>query len=185
MYISRFRKTRYQIASFLQLLFGGFFGLVTLVGIGDMITDVEEAKTYWDVNLFFLIEVVLLLYCGIRNRIIVSSCNAFDEAFQKDGDGVVDIREISLRTGMKEEVVIKRLRLLLRKKCLIHVSVNFEGNEPEIILEDHNASLHGKQAGKEYMLISCPNCGGSSKVKAGVVAKCRYCGGYIKAESEA
>lgn len=183
MYINRIKKMKYLIFGFIQLVIGVILGLCALFGLWEILTEFEKVESFWEAYLFFGIAGGLFLVCGIRNKRMVDNCNAFNEAFKKDGDGIVDLREISLRSGMTEEVVMKRLRCLIKKRCLVHVSIDFEGERPIIVLEDHDASLFAKNVSGGYTEVSCPNCGASCRVKEGFVGKCSFCGGYIKENS--
>lgn len=185
MYINRIRKTRYGIFGIVQTGLGGFNAAVALVGFLEMLTKFEKVKEFWEAYPFFAVCAAILLFCGIRNLIIVRNCAMFNEAFEKDGEGVVTVAEISLRTGMPKKMILKRLQLLIKKQCLVNVVINFtdsEGDaEPVVVLEDKGASAFRRSSAQtEYMVISCPNCGGSCSVKKGTITKCRFCGGYIK-----
>ena len=183
MYINRIKKMRYMILGHIQLFIGVVFSLITLFGICTLLTDFEEAASWWQVIPFCAVIGGALLFCGIRNKILINSCNTLNETFQKDANGIVDLKEIALRSGMEEAVVWKRLQLLIKKRCLVNVAIHYDEERPVIVLEDNDAALFRKKISKGYTVVQCPNCGGSCTVKEGVVTKCEFCGSYIKGNS--
>ena len=183
MYMNRIKKTRYAIFSYFQITIAPIFIILSIMGYYDMITDYDYVASFWGIFPVMSVIGASLLYYGIRNVVTLKSCNLLNECFMRDEDGIVTVKEISLRCGMSEKAVVKRLKLLIKRKCFVNVSVQYKNDEPVIILEDNDASIFRRNTQREeYTQVCCPNCGNVSMIKRGTIVNCRFCNGYLKGE---
>lgn len=178
MYINKIRKRKCLIVGIIQSYIGVFFVISGFLGTLNMIFDFKEVRSVWGMFVFMDVSGAILLYSGIRNLIATKSCVLFDNVFQKSEGRVVTMKELSVGTHMSEADTLKHVQLLLGKQCLERVSVNMEGDAPVIILESDAPKK--KRHRTEYIVVRCPNCGGSCTVKRGSIANCEYCGGRVR-----
>lgn len=91
------------------------------------------------------------------------------------------MQDFALQTKITEKKAYEYLQMLLKKRCLNHVSVNLEGSMPVIVLEI--IASEKRQPSAEYVVVTCAGCGSSCRVKRGSVSNCEYCGGRVAGES--
>ena len=184
MYINRVKRVRFLVFCWIQLFLGGIHGLFAIIGFGNMIGDFDEVRSFWGVFVVWAILAVILVYLGIKNLIVANNCRAFNEAFRSDEDGFVSMEEIAFRLGISKEKALKRLRLLIRKGCLVNIVVDFMGGNPVVVLQDNHTQAFSSSGERkntmEFLVLRCPNCGNSCPAKRGIVSQCEFGGGYIK-----
>lgn len=174
MYINKIRKRKCIVLGVIQMYVSLIFLGIGFAGTMNMLFDFNEVRSIWGVFVFMDVSGAILLSLSIRNLLAAKSCQLFDKAFQKSEGRAVTMEELSSETILSPDVALKRLQLLIKKRCLEHVSINLEGDQPVVVLE--NAALEGRKHITEYIVVTCPNCGGSCSVKRGSISNCEYCG---------
>ena len=175
-YLSSSAMTASAVKKWLLLIPGGaltaFFGLGLLL----VLTDSEYMDSSdMTVCIGILIPSVLLLVLGLRAGRNRELARRYDGVFQRAASGLVEMSELMDQTGKSSGQVLKELELLFRKGFFPGCALR-RGTEAAVLLPGAQ-----RNAGR-LITVSCPHCGGSTTLRAGLPGICEYCGSSISAE---
>ena len=180
MYISNVKKNKHIAMGIFQLIIGVFFSVIVLGGIIHITEDIHSLKDVWVYFSIFVLIQILSIFFAINNLKVASYCMRFNVIFNVNSSRVVTIEEIARKLSFDEETTLKYLQILIKKRCLINVSLSYAGPKAVVVLEDNTDGTAGRKKLTEYMVVVCPNCGSTNSVKKGSMSNCRFCGQYIK-----
>lgn len=128
---------------------------------------------------------ILLIALSIKRHKLINNFKTYVKILSEDSTGSID--NIATVLNVSTDKVRKELQLMIDKKYFANAYVNFETNR--IIFPSSNVEIsenvgqnkttdeHYKS--KDYISISCKNCGGMNTVIKGQVGECEYCGSII------
>lgn len=159
--IARKQKLRTIVGGVLTV----FFGLsVILAAVGYS----PELRDGLLIYVILLIPSVLLLLLGIRAGRDIALARRYNGIFAADRDGVVHASELTGAAGKPEAHLSKELERLFRLGLFQGCTLE-QGASPAVILADE----------KSFVVVDCPQCGASNRIRARTHAKCEYCGSAI------
>ena len=178
-YLSTHKMTRAAASRKALLIAGGIIvGLFALMFPIAFTTNPELKQ-----NLVFygvcMLPGLFLIWRGIKLGKQMDMARRFDSVFSCDRDGFVTAAELVHQSGMGEQETMQQLELLFRKgyfeRCTLHrhSRVGVELDDAEI----------GDSAGG-FVNAVCAHCGGTTRLRAGTIGKCDFCGGSVRAETE-
>lgn len=147
-----------------------FFGF----GLIASFTDETVAESHgMAVSIVFLIPAFFLIRNGIRAGREAGLARRYSSIFSADSNGTVDAKELCTQTGKSAETIAKELENLIRKGLLQGVTLQYM--PLEVILSD-SGQKHG------FVSVTCPHCGGTARIRAGISGNCEFCGGALNAD---
>ena len=166
------------VISKIYKIIGGILTAIFAFGvIGGLIRYTDALRQYLPVYIVFLIPSVYLLSRGFLIQKQINAARQYETVFSADRDGLVTVREIAELTGKQEADVMKELNKLFQNKYFHDCSLQHNGTAG-VILPD---AAKGDQ-GAGFVTVRCDNCGASTRLRAGSIGRCQYCGAPIKGE---
>lgn len=182
-----------KTVSFVQMLAG--VAIVLLFGFCTVmyLTDREFAA---DTGAGFLIFCLVLDALGVwllvlsrKKTKLVKEFKRYVAVVSNDPDGCIP--NIAAALGTSENVVRKKLELMIRKKYFANAFIDQNLNRI-VVATKQNAAVSTAQRPQtnapvmsqavEMVTVKCKGCGGINTLQKGVVGECDYCGSSIKGE---
>ncbi|MEE3468460.1 MAG: GNAT family N-acetyltransferase [Eubacterium sp.] len=129
-----------------------------------------EEKMFAPIFAAMIIPGLVLLFIGLAMSRKVNMAVRYEAILSGDKNGIVEIRELTGQTGKSQEAVTKELRKLFQKGFFQGCTLRLEGT-PAIVIND---AMVG-EAGTGFAEVSCPRCGGVTRIRAGSRGQCAYC----------
>lgn len=124
-----------------------------------------------------LIPSVILLICGFRMKKNIELAQQYNTIFMCDEDGFVDASELAAQTGKPLTKVFQELETLFRKGLFQNCTLQKSG-KPGVVLGNKRIRDENSQG---FVVVKCASCGGTSRIRSGMSARCEYCGSEIRA----
>ena len=176
-YISKIAIARLTIKKHIQILIGGFFTAVFLIGIISGVTGYNEnLRDNLITNVVMIVPSALLLLNGIKNGRMAARAYRYNSIFMCDVDGTVTINELANQSGKPPFKVISELEKLFEKGVFCECTLQKQGS-PCVILSGREGSKTG------FVNIVCEKCNGTTRIRAGSSGKCEYCGNAISSRN--
>lgn len=153
-----------------------FFGLAVIFSL-----TAEKDEPIADDLGFYLgctLPSVALLLWGLYTKRRLAAARRWAERFGTDRDGFVSLRELAQASGLSEQKAVSRLDRLFNAGLFRFCTFQRGGDRPGVILSD--ARLSDEAVG--FVNVKCASCGGTSRIRAGTVGKCEYCGSPLRPE---
>ncbi len=172
-----------QITGWVQLISGislsVFFGLFTAFCIGQIVTGDTSDMGVFLMFLFLTIVGVILFLLAKRNMKLINEFKKYVSVISVER--IDSINKLAATVGESPEIVRKNLEKMIKRNYFVNAYINYE-NETLVIANANVLNFDLKQVINEgeYNICNCKRCGAVSKIKAGAVAKCDYCGSPIK-----
>lgn len=164
-----------KIAEIIDFFLGAclviFNGIPTIYNVIN-INKVKTGSLFFNAGLF--IFGVLLIILGVRRAIMVKKYKRY-VSFLSNGSGLLD--ELASELGKDQSSVEKDLNKMCKRNYFPNGQFDPESGRFICNTRDFASYTEG-----EYTVVTCKNCGGTTKVKKGTVDKCDYCGSPIKGE---
>lgn len=173
----------------IQMIVGVCSAAFGLLGLLVSISDFDKGAVY--LCLFFIAVGALLIYFSSKRKKLSKLFKKYVQILSCDATG--SISNLALQTNTPEEVVKKNLNMLIYKKFFINAYIDEEKNrvvfpstvnnndsEYTEVVQNIEIKFNSYTQLEEYKAVTCKNCGGTCKVKAGTVAECEYCGSLIQ-----
>lgn len=158
------------------LVLGAVLSCFFLFGIvSGILGTTQGLREGLPVYIIFFIPSVFLLLHGVRLGGSIDAARRYDSIFTADSDGFVTMAELQRQTGRSADAILKDLEKLFRKGYFHDCSLE-RGGEPRVIIANAKAG----ESGIGFAEVSCPHCGGTTRIRAGSRGKCAYCGSDIK-----
>lgn len=170
------RKSASRKALFIA---GGIIAVVFALMFPLAFTTNPELKPNLVLYGFCILPGLFLIWRGIKLGKQMDMARRFDSVFSCDRDGFVTAAELVHQSGMGEQETMQQLELLFRKgyfeRCTLHrhSRVGVELDDAEI-----------GDSGGGFVNAICSHCGGTTRLRAGTIGKCDFCGGAVRAENE-
>lgn len=136
-------------------------------------------------------EEVILKICYLKNKRVIgdyyvdSAAGIISNASPEDVELIkrysifiygihADLEDIALRTNQTKEKVWEDLKYLDNKKLINGVILNEVDNK----IVYYHVEKHKKE--RDFVTVSCPNCGGLLDIKRGSKGRCNYCDTIIE-----
>ena len=148
-----------------------------------LITEILDLPGEGEISIVIVWLICLLLNClmlwnAIKTGILIKAAAGYNAIFCGDRDGTITIKEFSTILNKPDYAIKKELKALFRyryfRNCVLQ-----QGGDFCVILNDAK-DKEVKKFG--FVEIECKNCGGTSRIRAGTVGKCSYCGSPLKEE---
>ena len=166
-----------------QLIWGLILTLFFASGIILAVVDHEEdLLDNLGFYAFCLIPSALLLYFAIRNGRRIASVHRYNAIFEQDRDGFVSIDELTQALGMPAQKMMKELEDLFRAGLFQNCTLQREVNPGVVLTDAVSASAGVRSLG--FVNVKCASCGGTSRIRAGTVGVCEYCGSPLNARGK-
>lgn len=184
-----------KTVSFIQMFVGTVivltFGLITIM----YLTDKEFSA---DMGVGFLIFCLVLVALGVwliflsRKKIkLMKEFKKYVSVVSCDPNGYIP--DIAASLGTSEDVVKKKLKLMIKKKYFANAFIDLNSN-CLVIENKQNSAVNTEQQMNarensnvtyqpmEMVTVKCKGCGGINTIQKGAVCECDYCGSSIKGE---
>lgn len=177
-YISAISMGRLSIKKNLQLGISGFFLVIVVLGVigsftvGERINS-ENIPGY----LGILIPSLFAFWLGLKNRNKIKLVYQYNSIFLHDFDGTVTIKEIEKITGKPSHKILSELEYLFQKRLFRDCMLQTAGI-PCVILMGREGSV------TSFVEVVCDRCNGTTRLRAGSIGKCEYCGNRISARDD-
>lgn len=129
-----------------------------------------EFKTFAPIFAAMIIPGLVLLCIGLVMSRKVNVALRYETILSGDKNGIVELRELTGQTGKSQDELFKELETLFRKGYFQGCTLQLEGS-PAIIIND---AMVGER-GTGFAEVLCPNCGGTTRIRAGSRGQCSYC----------
>lgn len=176
-YLSLSMIAQKRIMQKVLLILGGtlttFFAFGVVGGIFDYSEGLREGIPVYVV---LMIPGLLLLYKGFAIGRQIGAARRYETIFSADRDGVVAIGELVGQMGKSEIKIFMELEKLFRTGYFVNCSLQ-RGGVPCVRIAD---AMVG-ESGVGFMIVTCSNCGGQSRIRAGSRGACQFCGSPIAA----
>ena len=170
-YLSTSRIARANIVKVLFILVGAamalFFGFALATSFSSSGVDVFDAV----VSVIFLIPAALLLWKGIQAATDIKLARRYHGIFQADQNGIVTVDELVKQSGKASGKVAKELEGLFRRGFFSSCTLQ----------RDPLAVVLSRETQGGFLTVTCPHCGGTTRIRSGTSGTCEYCGGGIEA----
>ena len=123
---------------------------------------------------------IYLIWCALQNYKMAKLAEEYDKVIASDKNGIVTATEIEKATGKKFFDIMVELNKLFGKGFFTNCVLQ-QGRNPGIIV---NTAQVGDDKGVGFMQMTCPKCGGYTRVRAGGMGECEFCGSKIKAPKQ-
>jgi len=169
-----------SIISKLELILGGFFALLCLIGSIALLSDSENSGAVFFCVLFLLS--VLLLYRGIKRGKLIKLFKNY--AIRLSSDPMRSIDLLAENTGTSVDVVRNNLQLMILKgyfkntyidldqNCIVFTNDRATKTAPAVDSSITDSSI-------KLITVTCKGCGASNKIQRGSVGECEFCGSHI------
>ena len=147
-----------------------FFLLSTVMALANYSPEIRRGLL---VYVGLLISSVLLLLLGLRDGRDLSLVCRYNDIFCGDQDGVVHLSELTETTGKQAGQLLGELERLFRLGVFQGCTLR-QGSNPAVLLANAGANENG------FIMVTCPQCGASSRIRAGTSGRCDYCGGALR-----
>ena len=152
-----------------------FWGFGVVGGLFDSADGLREGIP---VYIVLMIPSVIMLLRGIKAGRVADTVRRCESIFASDKDGIVTLDELTRHTGRPASRILKDLETAFSKGYFQNCTLQ-TGSDPKVILANAKTS---SRAGTGFITVTCVNCGGQTRIRAGSTGTCDYCGGPIKAE---
>ncbi len=180
MFISKNKIAAAKVSSTIQLAIGSFFAFFWIVGIFAVIPEDHAKRKYGSstesmiaIDLVMLAITAIILFFGIRKKILISKAKKIANIFEGDTDGILPIQPTALLMGMNELKFMILFDKCISKGFIINSSLNNENGVCIVLTRE------GKHD-PELVYIKCPGCGGTTAVRKGYSGSCRFCGSPLE-----
>ena len=144
------------------------FGIV--VNIEDLTRHTQGAASGLVLSIICSALSAFMIYHGIRIAKRISLAQTYDNILKQDEDGYVSRHELKNQTGKDYETIGRELDDLMSRGYLSGFHLTRDAG---VSVELPGAA--GRSAAGGYIQVKCPNCGGVSRIRAGVAGRCEYC----------
>ena len=170
-YLSGSRMARANIVKVLFILVGA--ALALFFGFALATSFTAEGVKVFDavVSIIFLIPAALLLWKGIQASRDVKLAKRYHGIFLSDQSGTVTQDELVRQSGKQPDRIGKDLEGLFRRGFF--QSCSLQRQPLAVILS--------RETEKGFLTVTCPHCGGATRIRVGTSGVCEYCGGGIQA----
>ena len=153
-----------------------FFGLAVIFAL----TADKDEPIADDLGFYLgcLVPGLALLVWSFFTKSKLTAARRYAELFGADRDGFVELRELTRATGLSEQKLLVRLDRLFNAGLFCFCTLQRGGARPGVLLSD--ARVSDEAVG--FVNVKCASCGGTSRIRAGTVGKCEYCGSPIRPE---
>jgi hypothetical protein len=152
----------------LYLLWVFFMALLTLAATN------EDNKVVWFVVLLLILLVILRHLSVFLSRKHLRRAKRYGQVLEESITGKIPLRVLAEQTDFDVSVIKKDINWLCSHGILLGCHLEMDG-EPLIILDD---VVSGEAI---FEACECPGCLNTTQVRAGRVAKCRYCARLLEA----
>jgi len=118
-----------------------------------------------------------LLWRGYVNAALLSRARRYGAIFAQDRDGTVTADELKQLTGLSSGKILSQLEPMFKRGLFQDCTLRQGDGKPCVILAD---ALTDARSG--FVNVRCASCGGTSRIRAGTVGVCEYCGSPVRAE---
>ena len=163
-----------KINFIIGLVFILFFGFGAVYGL--LYPD-DPTHKFIVIYVIMMLPGVFFLLNSFRIGKQIDLARRYETILSGDRDGIVNIRELTAQTGKDELKVMTELDTLFNKGFFQGCSLRREGS-PAVIIND--AQVGEDSVG--FASITCPKCGGATRIRAGGRGVCSYCHSPISDE---
>ncbi len=172
-YLVGARVAKSTLTRYLLGIPGGLLSAFFLFGLILCFTD-ESMREDWWVAVLMLLPSAWLLWKGVSAGRDLELARRYEAAFSADPDGRLSLEKLIAQSGKSGAQLGAELERLFRKGYFRGCTLQ---KKPLAVI------LTGTQKGGErYVTVTCPHCGGPTRLGAGRSGKCDYCGSAIRAE---
>lgn len=175
MYLSKKARPTAAVMHSICIVIGSFSTAFWVLGLALAIADVNNLRQNLIVVIFMVIPSALLWYKGAVGKRWIDRANRYNSSFMCSNDGIVTVSDLTKQMGKEASVVIAEVDRLLEKGYLRGCTLQ-KGSQPCVVLSDSSSA----DCGKSFVVVQCDACGGSTRLRAGSVGKCEYCGRSLK-----
>ena len=172
-----------KLARRAKLQTGWGWGLSIFFALAVILSLTAEEGEQIGKDLFFyvgcLVPAAALLLLGFRSKGRLAAARRYAACFSADRDGFVDLRELARATGLPEQTALQRLDRLFNAGLFASCTLQRGGDRPGVALQDPKFSPDAIG----YVNVKCASCGGTTRIRAGAVGKCDYCGSPVRLDS--
>ncbi len=170
-YINNSAVIKTRIKAKVQKWIGWFFTVIFAVAILGYIKDGQ----WRDIPgaLLLTAPFALLLWRGYVNDGLIKLAKSYAGRFIADHDGTMTARELTTMTGKEESRIVEELKKLFDKGFFVNCTLQAEPFA--VLMYDTQVVTVG------FADVTCPYCGGTSRIRIGAVGQCEYCGSAIQA----
>ena len=161
-----------RIAGWILTIFF-LFAVVSSLTAGPEEQDLRDGLGIYVVGLLLS---GFLLFCGFRNAARLTAAERYAALFALDQDGFVTVEELAASSGKPSAKAMSGLKKLFNMGLFQNCSLQNGGDHPGVLLPD--VQLDRSAVG--FVHVKCPNCGGTTRIRFGVVGKCEWCGSPIR-----
>ena len=170
-YLSTVRMARAAVVRWVATILGGLLTAFFAVGLYLVFTDLSLREDWLMVIVLFLLSAALL-WRGIAAGREATLAKRYALYFSFDRDGHYSLRELKKSTGKDEAQIRAELERLFRRGYFTGCALE---HEPLAVV------LSGAEKPEaRFVTVVCPNCGGTSRLRAKSSGVCEYCGSAIK-----
>lgn len=152
----------------LYLLWVFFMALLTLAATN------EDNKVVWFVVILLILLVILRHLSVFLSRKHLRRAKRYGQVLEESITGRIPLSVLAEQTDFQVSVIKKDINWLCSHGILLGCHLEMDG-EPLIILDD---VVSGEAI---FEVCECPGCLNTTQVRAGRVAKCRYCARLLEA----
>ena len=152
----------------LYLLWVFFMALLTLAATN------EDNKVVWFVVILLILLVILRHLSVFLSRKHLRHAKRYGQVLEESITGKIPLRVLAEQTDFDVSVIKKDINWLCSHGILLGCHLEMDG-EPLIILDD---VVSGEAI---FEVCECSGCLNTTQVRAGRVAKCRYCARLLEA----
>lgn len=175
-----------KIVEKIQLIIGigitFFFGAIAIWSTFDH----EYDELYVVITFYIIFAIgILLIALSIKRHKLIKNFKTYVTILSEDPTGSID--NLATPLNVSVDKVRKDLQLMIDKKYFVNAYVDLETNRiifPSSDVETSEKVKQNKTAdeqykAKDYISVTCKNCGGINKITKGQVGECEYCGSII------
>ena len=172
-YLSAARALRAAVCRYALGIPAAFLTAFFLFGLILCFTDASMREDWW-VAALMLLPSGLALWTALRAGLDLELARRYDAAFSADPDGHLSLEKLTALSGKSGEQISAELERLFRKAYFMGCMLQ---RKPLAVI------LTGTQKDRErYVTVTCPHCGGPTRLRVGHSGKCEYCGSAIRGE---
>ena len=146
-----------------------------------LITEISDLSGEGEISIVIVWLICLLLNClmlwdAIKTGILIKAAVRYNSIFCADKDGTISIKEFATFLNRPDNAIQKELKALFRRRYFKNCVLQQGGGFCVILndAKDENVKKFG------FVEVACKNCGGTTRIRAGTVGKCSYCGSPVK-----
>ena len=157
-----------------------FYLMILLANENDVDEEVISLTAMKVSVIALVVPTLYLVWCALQNYKMAKLAEEYDKVIAGDKNGIVTATELEKATGKKFFDIMVELNKLFGKGFFTNCVLQ-QGRNPGIIV---NTAQVGDDKGVGFMQMTCPKCGGYTRVRAGGTGECEFCDSKIKAPKQ-